>query len=173
MIDLLTILLVFLAILLILYIAWSIGGIVSLLAGGPLVPSPKTILPTMLELADIQPGERVVDLGSGDGRLVFAAAKTGAQAVGYEVSWPAWVWSRVLQILGGRGGTLKRANIFKISLQDADVVFCYLLPKTMAKLKAKLKQELPPRARVISNHFPVPGWPVAKQAGHVFLQYRP
>lgn len=173
MIDLLSILLIALALSLVIFIVWFLGGIVSMISGGPFIPSKKDSVKTMIKVASLKPGERVVDIGSGDGRLVFAAAKTGAEAIGYEVSWPAWAWSRLLQIVGGRGGKLIRANAFKVSLKDADVVFCYLFPDTMVKLKPKLEAELPPHARIISNRFPIPGWPVAKQESQVFLQYRP
>lgn len=172
MIDLLSMLLITLAISLIVFIIWFLGGIVSFISGGPFVPSKKRNVKIMIEVAGLKAGERVVDLGSGDGRLVFAAAATGAKAVGYEVSWPAWAWSRLLQIVGRKGGELCRSNAFKVSLKDADVVFCYLFPDTMKKLKPKLEQELPSGARVISNRFPIPGWPIAKQHGQVFLQYR-
>lgn len=124
-------------------------------------------------MSRIKPGERVVDLGAGDGRLVFAAAKAGAKATGYEISWPVYLASRATQFFGRHGGRLVRRNIFDVSLKHTGVVLCYLLPETMQKLKAKLEQELPIHARVISHAFPVPGWPIAKQENSVFLQYRP
>lgn len=127
----------------------------------------------MLQVAQIKPGERVVDLGAGDGRLVFAAAQAGAKAVGYEISWPVYIASRLTQFFGHHGGQLVRKNIFDVSLNDADVILCYLLPETMQKLKPKFERELPPHARLISHAFPIPDWPVAKQAGRVFLQYKP
>lgn len=173
MINLTILLLIALALALIIFIIWFLGAIVSIVSGGPFVPSKKKNVADMLALAELTAGEKAVDLGSGDGRLVFAAARAGAQALGWEISWPAWSWSRFLQIIGRHGGVLKRANLFKVSLKNSDVVFCYLFPDTMAKLKPKLERELAPGARVISNSFPVPGWPVAKQQGQIFLQYRP
>ncbi len=173
MIDLFTLLLIALAFALVVFIIWFLGAIVSMVSGGPFVPSKKGNVREMIQIAQLQPGEKAVDLGSGDGRLVFAAAARGADAVGYEISWPAWAWSRLLQIIGRHGGKLQHANLFRVSLHEADVVFCYLFPDTMAKLKPKLEAELRPGARVISNSFPVPGWPVTKQVGQTFLQYRP
>lgn len=173
MLDAITLLLLALVLSLVIFIIWFLGGIISFLSGGPFVPSKKDSVAIMVNLANLKAGERVVDLGSGDGRLVFAAAEKGVNATGYEVSWPAWAWSRLLQILGRHGGELRRANAFKVSLKEADVVFCYLFPDTMLKLKPKLEQELPEGARVISNRFTVPGWPVSQQQGQIFLQHRP
>jgi SAM-dependent methyltransferase len=169
----LTILLILLASLLLVLIAWTVGGIFSALSGAPLVPSKKSTVAAILTLAQLKPGECVVDLGAGDGRLVFAAAALGANAIGYEISWPAYLWSRLLQIAGRHGGRLQRADLFRVSLRDADVVFCYLLPQTMQQLTPKLTAELLPHARVITHAFPVPGWPVLKQEGRVFLQTKP
>lgn len=165
--------LIALAVSLIVFIIWFLGGIVSFVSGGPFVPSKTDSVHQMITLADLKAGEKAADLGSGDGRLVFAAAEKGADAVGYEVSWPAWAWSRFLQVVGRKGGELRRANAFKVSLKEADVVFCYLFPVTMQKLKPKLESELKPGTRVISNRFPIPGWPVSKQVGPIFLQFKP
>lgn len=171
--DILSTLLIGLVVLLLLLITSFIGHIISALAGASFVSSRKKIVTAMIELANIKPHDRVVDLGSGDGRLVFAAAKTGAVAIGYEISWPVWLQSKLTQIIGRHKGKLVRANIFTVSLAEANVVFCYLLPPVMAALKPKLEQDLPPGARVISHAFPVPGWPVSDRQGKVFLQYRP
>lgn len=172
MLNLTLFLLIALIIALVVFILWFLGAIISMISGGPFVPSQKKNVADMIALASLKTGETVVDLGSGDGRLVFAAARTGAKAIGYEISPTAWAWSRFLQIIGRHGGVLKRTNLFKVSLQDADVVFCYLFPDTMAKLKPKLERELAPGARVVSNSFPVPGWPIVRQRGQALLQYR-
>lgn len=118
----------------------------------------------MIALADIQTGERVVDLGSGDGRLVFAAARAGARAVGIEQN-PLLVWyCRIvaLRFPRNRRPCFVRASFLAQPLGGYQVVFAYLFPEVMAVLGPKLRAELTPRSRVVSNAFALPGWRSAK-----------
>ncbi|TSC57869.1 MAG: putative RNA methylase [Candidatus Peregrinibacteria bacterium Greene0416_62] len=66
-------------------------GVFVMRGAAPFVSTPRSTMQAMLRLAAIRPGERVVDLGCGDGRLVFAAAKEEASATGYEMSVPAYI----------------------------------------------------------------------------------
>lgn len=142
----------------------------------PFVPTGRRDLRSILELANIKPGEIVYDLGSGDGRLVRAAARQGARAIGVEKLWILALWSRLAwwictrcralsaPVLGNGGGNgdgtaiFKSINFYKQDIRDADVVFCYLLPKAMENLKEKFEKELRPGARVISRAFSIHGW---------------
>jgi precorrin-6B methylase 2 len=126
----------------------------------PYVPTRKRELDRLIRLANFRPGDRVVDLGSGDGRIVLAAARAGADAIGVERQ-PVLVW--ISRWRARRQGLSARAifrtgNMFDEDIREADVVFCYLLPGTMQKLKEKFEHELKPGARVISNAFKMQGW---------------
>lgn len=127
----------------------------------PFVPSPYQIVSKMLELAKIKPGEKVYDLGSGDGRVViFAAQKYDAKAVGIELS-PRLVKSSQEEIK--RLGLTDRASIvhgdvFEAELGDADVVILYLMRDSNNTLKPKLEKALKPGARVISHDYEIEGW---------------
>lgn len=148
--------------------------IIGHLKGGPFIRSAKKRIATMLELAAIQPGERVVDLGSGDGTLVLEAARRGAYATGVEIN-PFLVWYTRLRIkkagLSGRASVI-RGDLWRYPLSDTDVVLLYLLPSTMEKLKEKLARELPPHARIVSNAFILPDWTPAVEKNSVFLYTR-
>lgn len=139
--------------------------------GAPFVPSEKRKVRIMLELARIKPGETVIDLGSGDGKIIIEAAKKGARAVGVEIN-PFLVWFsrwRVKRLGLENLVTILRQDFMKYNFGDADAVFIYLLPKAVEKIKAKMFDELKNGARVVSNTFPVQGWEPAEEMEKVRL----
>jgi protein-L-isoaspartate O-methyltransferase len=148
----------------------------------PYVPSPHQIVERMLELAKIKPGEKVYDLGSGDGRVVIAAAqKYDAKAVGIELS-SRLVRSSQEEIkrLGlADKASVVHGDVFEADLGDADVVILYLMRDSNNTLKPKLEKSLKPGTRVISHDYEIEGWkPVAEEKvdafrrGHKIYVYR-
>lgn len=138
--------------------------------GAPWVPTPLQTVRRMLRLAGVRPGEKVYDLGSGDGRvLIIAAREFGAQAVGIEIDPLRYLWTRVLVALLGLGDrvSVRRANFFDVNLSDADVVTLYLVQRTNERLMPKLWRELRPGARIVSHAFTFPGWQPIVQDGEV------
>jgi SAM-dependent methyltransferase len=130
------------------------------LRGAPWVPTPMHVVHQMLELAEVGPDDVVYDLGCGDGRLIFAAAQDyGAQAVGVEIDPLRYLWCKRQIIALGLQDRVRivYGDFFDRDLRDADVVTCYLLQTTNAKLEGKLVQELDPSARVVSSSFTFPG----------------
>ncbi len=124
--------------------------------GSPWVPTTFKMVHKMLDLADIQPNELVYELGCGDGRIaVIAARKYQARVVGIELNPFLWLWCQLVITIFGLRGRVKvvLGNFYKQDLRDADVVVCYLLPKTNKELEGKLLRELRPGTRVISNTF--------------------
>jgi precorrin-6B methylase 2 len=114
----------------------------------------------MLSLAALQPGEMLVDLGAGDGRIVMAAARAfGAKAVGVEIDPVRCAIANGLIRLAGLRGKARVvwANMYGYDCSDADVVTVYLLQGTNQKLKAQLGR-LRSGARVVSHTFSVEGW---------------
>lgn len=133
--------------------------------GGPFVPSSKKSVSAMIKLAHITPGQTIMDIGSGDGRVLFESAKHGAYAIGIELNPYLVHYSRIRAFLGQYKGTVRVlwGNLWKTNLSQADVVFVYLIPWKMDTLAAKLKKELKPGSLVVSNSFIFPGWKVLRK----------
>jgi len=127
----------------------------------PYVASPAKAVDLMLEMAKIKPGETVYDLGSGDGRIVIAAAgKYKAKAMGIEIS-PKLVASATAEIERAKLSDQARVvqgDVFQADLTGADVVTIYLDTQSNAKLKPRLEKFLKHGARVVSYDYPIPGW---------------
>lgn len=145
--------------------------IIGHLKGAPFVKSGKKNIATMLELAQIKKGDAVVDLGSGDGTLCIESAQRGASAFGVEIN-PFLVrisqWKATRAGVGNKVKILKK-NFWDYPLTDINVVFLYLWPETLERLEKKLRQELKPGSRIISNNFPIKGWTAAEEKNHVYL----
>ncbi len=137
-------------------VSFAYGGI----SAAPWVPTWGADVDRFMQLADIASGQKVYDLGCGDGRLVIAAARRGAHAVGYEVSLIPYALAQVRRFVSGQSN---RAHIvlkdfWRADLSDADVVYVFLMEKIYDKLQAKLEQELKPGAKVVVYVWPLPGW---------------
>jgi SAM-dependent methyltransferase len=133
--------------------------------GGPFVPTPWAILDEMLKLADIRADDVVYDLGSGDGRLVIAAAERhGARGTGIERHPDLIVSSRALAERRGVAGRVKfvEGDIVEADIRSATVVMMYLLPRFVAQLVPKLRAELPVGARIVSHDYPLDPWKADK-----------
>lgn len=130
----------------------------------PFVPSNRRTLARMLEVAEIRPGQKIVDLGCGDGRIVFRAEKEfGAVASGFEISIFVWSLAQINRIRKNAKSKIYRRDFFAADLSNVDIVFCYLLPEMMHKLSPKFKKELRPGAKIISAGFSLPGFRLLKK----------
>lgn len=118
----------------------------------PFVPTMKRDLRRMMALARVQEGDLVIDPGCGDGRLVFAAADLGAQAIGYEMSIPAWAWATLRSLFHPRS-SIVFGDFWTKDYSQADVVFCYLLTDVMQTFHERIWPQLKPGCRVVSNSF--------------------
>jgi SAM-dependent methyltransferase len=127
----------------------------------PDFPTPQVVIEKMLQLAHLKPGEMVYDLGSGEGRIVIAAAREfKARAVGIELS-PELCKSATLHIKAlGLENQVKivQANLLKVDLSPADVVTIYLLTASNELLRPNLERDLKPGARVVSHDYQIRGW---------------
>ena len=146
----------------ILAILLIISEIYSISKDAPFITSSKKVKNKMIELAEIQPGEKVVDLGCGDGRLVFAASEKGAKAVGVEITIFVYWYAKILQRFLRKKGKLLRGNLHDQDLRDVDVIFCYLMPWSMNRVDKKFKEECKKGCRIICNSFKLPGWEIDK-----------
>ena len=131
-----------------------------IISGVPWVPSGKESVEKMLDMAQVKDGDCLLDLGCGDGRVLFAAEKRGAKARGYELAVLAFLFALIKKVITKSKSEVYFKNFFREDLSEADVVFVYLMPKTLGKLKKKLETELKKGTRVLSNSFQIPGWKV-------------
>lgn len=128
----------------------------------PYVPTPQPVVDRMLEVAGLEAGEVLYDLGCGDGRLVIAAAKQGATGVGIDLNPQRIAEARANAQAAGVSDKVafRLGNLFDADLSQADVVTLYLLPQVNRKLRPQLWKQLKVGARVVSHDFDMgPEWP--------------
>ncbi len=127
----------------------------------PYIPTPEILVETMLEAADVKPDDVVYDLGSGDGRIVIAAAKTfGARAVGIELRPDLCRKAEARVKAEGLSSRVRiiPGNFLHVDLSPATVVTMYLLTSTNERIRPNLEKYLKPGVRVVSNDYPIKGW---------------
>lgn len=126
--------------------------------GAPYAALAQNRIETMVGLLKLKKGQKLVDLGSGDGRIVMAFARAGIESHGYEIN-PVLVMISRLKIR--RAGLEKKAFIhFKdfwvTNLGEFDAVTLYGIAHIMKRLESKLKKELKPGSKVVTNYFKFP-----------------
>lgn len=143
------------------FLRWFVGvGI-----GAPFLPARKRDVGDALFLAGLGPQDVVVDLGSGDGRLLLAAAQKGAAVIGYELNPFLVFWSR-WRLRGVKRATIYRKDMFEADLSGVTVVFLFQITHIMPRLADKLAKEAP-QAKIISVAFDLPGYRTDAQRGVV------
>jgi 2-polyprenyl-3-methyl-5-hydroxy-6-metoxy-1,4-benzoquinol methylase len=126
----------------------------------PFWPTPEPLVERMLDLAGVGPGDHLIDLGCGDGRIVIAAARRGATALGVDIdaeriaeAEAAARAAGVEQLVGFRC-----EDLFATRIEAASVVTLYLIPHINSLLGARLRTELAPGSRVLSHAFAIRDW---------------
>ena len=123
------------------------------------VPTPHTLTEKMLDMANVTPKDFVIDLGSGDGRNVIAAAKRGARALGVEYEAQLVQISRKNAQAAGVGDKAQfvQGDMFEADISQATVLALFLLPDNLRRLKPKF-EKLKPGTRIVTNGFEIDGW---------------
>jgi SAM-dependent methyltransferase len=121
------------------------------------VPTPDAVVQRMLDLAEVKRGDRVVDLGSGDGKIAIAAARRGARARGIEYNRNMVALSQRNAREAGVEVDFRQGDIFETDFSDADVVTLYLLPTLNERLRPILL-DMKPGTRVTSHQFRMGEW---------------
>jgi SAM-dependent methyltransferase len=123
------------------------------------VPTPQTLVDKMLDMAKMTPNDYVIDLGSGDGRTVIAAARRGARALGIEYNPDMVELSKRNAEKEGVAGkaSFMKADLFESDLSQATVITMYLLPQINLKLRPKIL-DLKPGTRIVSHAFTMDDW---------------
>lgn len=127
----------------------------------------------MIGLSDVRSGEKAVDLGSGDGRIVIALAAREAEAHGYEIDRERVILSRINIRNAGLVGlaTIHHQDFWNADVTEFDIITVYGITSIMGRLERKLRAETKSGCRIICNTFPLPSWLLDKKVGQIF-RYR-
>ncbi len=164
----------FITILLIVILILNLGVLITFFAmfsGAPYVPSQNSSVEKMMDLAEIKPGQKSVDLGSGDGRVVIAMAKRGAEAHGYDNNPLLVLLARRNVRRAGLAGKafIHWGSFWKVDYAQFDIVAVYAMPYVMGRLYRKLKKALKPGSKIVSNAFVFPKITPTKTFKGVYL----
>jgi len=127
----------------------------------PYYPTPETIVEKMLQLGGLKAGERMFDLGSGDGRIVIMAAQRfHADSTGIEFDKDLWKQStaRIKSLGLQKTARIILGDILKQDVSPADLVTVYLLPASNDKVRPMLEKQLKKGVRVVAHDFEIAGW---------------
>lgn len=138
-------------------------------------PSTEKQIENMITLLSIKPGERIVDLGAGDGRIVVALARHGAQAFGIEKD--RKLVEKANQAIAeaqlSSKATMIQANFWDVDLSSYDKVTIYQFRTVMGRLEEKLGRELPHQSTIVSNTWQFPHWQPVKNLDEIYLYLTP
>ena len=127
----------------------------------PYYPTPETIVDKMLEAGQLKAGEKMFDLGSGDGRIVIMAAqKYHADATGVELDTDLVISSgnKIKKLGLQKTAHIVHGDILKQNYSSANLITVYLLPESNLKLRPILEAQLKPGTRVVAHDFGIGGW---------------
>lgn len=157
--------LVFVPVLLVLSLWFLLGG----LLGAPWVPARRRDVENILDGDNVKAGELLIELGCGDGRLLSAAARRGAQCIGYEINPLLWAVSYIRTLRYRKSVKVRLTNFWGRDLSKADIVATFLMPKFMDRLEKKLNKEMPPGSCFMSYVFPLPNTKSKTKKGRWYI----
>ena len=152
-------------------ILFSIFFLWPFLFGAPFEPTSEKKLKKMIKLARVRKGDRAVDLGSGDGRIVIALAREGAEAHGYEINPFLVLLSRYKIKKAGLKGKafIHWKNFWKSNFRKYNIVMLFQFHTIMERLGKKLRKELKPKSRIVSYYWKFPNWRPSKKIENIRL----
>lgn len=160
----------------IILILYAVYGIMGDFFGAPYVPTNGKFVEEILEEANLKKGQIFIELGSGDGRVVREAVrKHEVKGIGVEIHllliWYSRIMSKIQKL---KNIEFLQKNFFKVDLKKTDVLFLFLLPKTLIKLKDKILKECKKGTLIISHGFKIEGFErylIKKQERKLFPTY--
>ena len=140
-----------------------------LFIGPPFLPTLGDKTGEAIEMLNLKAGQLLIELGSGDGRVLKAAAKKGIRSVGYEINPLLALYSKITTYRYRKLVTIKLTNFWKESLKKADGIYIFGLDRYMMKLNNKIIQECHRPLVVVSFAFRFPGRKPTEEKGGLFL----
>lgn len=142
----------------------------SIFSAAPFVPTSKKNVKIMIDISKPIEGELLLDLGSGDGRILHAATKSGCKCIGIEINPILYHWSRLKTRLKKlKNVEIRRENLWKTNLSDVDILSLFFIAGKMNKLHKKILREMKPGSRVVSYGFKFPNWQYSEKNGRIYL----
>ncbi|WP_321472847.1 methyltransferase domain-containing protein [uncultured Paludibaculum sp.] len=144
----------------------------------PYVQTAPGVVTAMLHLAGVHPGDVVMDLGCGDGRIAIAAAREfGAEGIGYDIDPERIAEARQNAIAAGVNGHTQffRQNFFQADISRASVITVFLMPALLEQFRPHFLHSLAPGTRIVSHSFPLRDWPEQRKLvveGRTLYLYR-
>jgi tRNA1(Val) A37 N6-methylase TrmN6 len=132
----------------------------------PYYPTPETVVEKMLKLGGLKAGEKMFDLGSGDGRIVIMAAqrfRADATGIEFDDDLAKQSADKIKSLNLGRTARIIHGDIFKQDFSSADMITVYLLPASNEKVRPLLEKQLKKGARIVSHDFTIAGWTPQKE----------
>jgi len=124
--------------------------------GVPYVPSSSRAIKKILELANLKPGQKVYDLGCGDGRFLIEAEKhSKIEGFGYEIAPIPYLLGHIFKVFNNSKIKIFLKDFSKISLNQADIIYCYLGPDATQKAATKAFNECKKGTKIITNTFKI------------------
>ena len=127
----------------------------------PYVTTDYAVVDAMLAMAEVRPGDQVIDLGSGDGRILIAAARShGARGLGVEID-PVRIREATANAQAARVADrvqFRRQDLFRTPLNEADVVTLYLTAEVNRRLRPRILEQMRPGTRVVSHQYDMGEW---------------
>lgn len=161
-------------------ILWAVAATVFVLFvfvivfGAPYLPTLKDRAPDALKLLNLKPGQTLVELGSGDGRLLKLAARQRVYAIGYELNPILVVWTYLSCWRYRSYITVHLGNFWHHRLPETDGIYTFLLNPYMEKLDKKITQEITKKVKLVSFAFEIPGKQPTKEINGMRLyEYKP
>jgi len=152
-----------------LFLGWIIFALSSIIKGAPFINTKKEVVDAIVEISGFAPTDKIMDLGSGDGRIVFAFASKGLDAHGLEINLFLVLWSRFKSQILHNKATFHWGNLWQTNVSSYDVVTVYGIVQIMHDLERKLIRELKPGSKIISNTFQFPNLVSSRISGSVRL----
>ncbi len=141
--------------------------------GAPFLPTLKARTPDIFNLLDMKPGQSLLELGSGDGRILRAAAERKIYAIGYELNPVLVVWSMLINWKYRKYIKVHWGNYWRVKLPVTDAIYVFLLNPYMKKLDTKITLEMKSRKtvslKVCSFAFQIPGKKPVKELNGLYL----
>jgi hypothetical protein len=144
-----------------------------ILFGAPYLPTLKSQQTEALKLLALQPGQTLLELGSGDGRMLKAAAKLGVKSIGYELNPLLVLYSKLVCYRYRQLVTIRWGNFWQIKLPACNGIYVFLLDRYMGKLHNKITQEKLSNVKLVSYAFRVPGKKALTETNALFLYEYP